>query len=48
MRLIMAKMIWSFDLELEPRSKNWIKDCRVMRLLVKPELAIKVREVQRA
>ncbi|RFU24287.1 hypothetical protein B7463_g12050, partial [Scytalidium lignicola] len=47
MRLIMAKIIWSFDLELETRSEDWMDRCRVMRLWWKPELAVRVREVVR-
>jgi len=47
MRLIMAKMIWSFDLELDPKSSNWLEGCRVKTLWVKPELAVRVREVVR-
>ncbi|OTB09038.1 hypothetical protein M426DRAFT_316328 [Hypoxylon sp. CI-4A] len=48
MRLILAKIIWSFDLELEDRSQDWLEQCKVMRLWVKPELAVRVKEVVRA
>ncbi|KAK0614865.1 cytochrome P450 monooxygenase [Bombardia bombarda] len=47
MRLIVAKVFWSFDLELEERSQDWLDRCRVMRFWVKPELAVKLRDVQR-
>ncbi len=47
MRLIMAKMIWSFDLELDPRSANWMDECLVKTLWIKPELKVRVREVVR-
>ena len=47
MRLILAKMIWSFDLELDPKSENWEKECKVMTLWAKPELAVQVKEVMR-
>jgi hypothetical protein len=47
MRLILAKMIWSFDLELDPRSENWMDECKIFTLWKKPELAVRVREVVR-
>lgn len=47
MRLILAKMIWSFDLELDAKSENWIKECKVMTLWDKPNLAVHVKEVGR-
>lgn len=48
MRLILAKIIWSFDLELDPKSKNWIEECKVTLLWRKPELDVIVKEVKRA
>lgn len=48
MRLILAKMIWSFDLELDPKSENWMKECKVKTLWEKPELAVHVKEVVRS
>lgn len=48
MRLIIAKMIWSFDMSLEPESANWIKACKVMTLWAKPELMVRVTEVARS
>ncbi|KAK5174974.1 uncharacterized protein LTR77_000110 [Saxophila tyrrhenica] len=47
MRLILAKMIWSFDLELDPKSDDWMKRCKVNTLWEKPELAVRVKEVVR-
>ncbi|KAF7596239.1 hypothetical protein BBP40_002772 [Aspergillus hancockii] len=47
MRLILAKLVWSFDMELEERSWDWIDRCRVMRFWVKPDLAVRLREVKR-
>ena len=47
MRLILAKMVWSFDMELEARSQNWMDECKVMTLWAKPELAVRVKEVVR-
>jgi len=47
MRLILAKMIWSFDFELQPSSANWDKECRTELLWVKPPLLTTVKEVVR-
>ncbi|KAF3769441.1 benzoate 4-monooxygenase cytochrome P450 [Cryphonectria parasitica EP155] len=47
MRLIMAKILWSFDLELDQTSYDWLSRCKVMRLWVKPELAVRLRQVVR-
>lgn len=47
MRLILAKMIWSFDMELDPRSENWMDECKIFTLWKKPELAVRVREAVR-
>ncbi|GKZ36884.1 hypothetical protein AbraIFM66950_008148 [Aspergillus brasiliensis] len=45
MRLILAKMIWSFEMELDEEvSRDWMQRCRVMRLWQKPELRVRVRE----
>ncbi|PPJ53654.1 hypothetical protein CBER1_00883 [Cercospora berteroae] len=48
MRLIVAKMIWSFDLELDSSSNDWIDRCRVFTLWDKPELAVKLTPVNRS
>lgn len=48
MRIILAKMIWSFDMELDPKSASWIDDCKVLTLWDKPELAVHVKEAVRA
>jgi hypothetical protein len=47
MRLILAKIIWSFDLELDPSSENWLEECKVFALWKKPGLAVRVKEVSR-
>lgn len=47
MRLILAKLVWSFDFELMDKSKDWLDQCKVMRHWVKPELAVKVTQVIR-
>ncbi|EAW09020.1 cytochrome P450 [Aspergillus clavatus NRRL 1] len=44
MRLILAKMVWSFEMELAEGSRqDWLQRCRVMRLWQKPELEVRVR-----
>ncbi|KAK5120239.1 hypothetical protein LTR85_006445 [Meristemomyces frigidus] len=47
MRLIMAKIVWQFDFELDAKSANWMAECKVMTLWVKPELSVHVKEVVR-
>lgn len=47
MRLIFAKIIWTFDIELDAKSKDWMKECKVMTLWDKPELAVHLKEVVR-
>lgn len=41
MRLILAKLIWTFDLELCDSSKGWI-DHKVYLLYEKPPLEVKL------
>lgn len=48
MRLILAKMVWSFDFELDPKSVNWMEECKVLTLWEKPELAVHIKEVIRS
>ena len=47
MRLILAKLVWSFDMELDPKSKDWMEECRVKTLWDMPELAVHVQEAVR-
>lgn len=42
MRLILAKVIYNFDLELCPESRNWT-DQRVFGFWEKPPLMVKVK-----
>lgn len=46
MRLIMAKLIYNFDFELDERCQDWEKDMKVMVLWQKPSLLVKVKEAQ--
>ena len=43
----MAKIIWSFDFELDPQSKGWMSECKVQVLWDKPALMVHVKEVGR-
>ena len=47
MRLFLAKLVWTFDFELDDSSRNWMDECRVMLVWQKPELYIKLKEVER-
>lgn len=42
MRLILAKIIWNFDMTLEERSKTWIQQS-VYTLWDKPPLYVKIK-----
>ncbi|KAH7024942.1 cytochrome P450 [Microdochium trichocladiopsis] len=46
MRLMMVHLLWHFDLELMPESRNWAKQ-RVFILWEKPALMVKLMPVQR-
>ena len=47
MRLILAKLVWSFDFELDAKSAQWMDEARVLTLWAKPEMAVHVKEVVR-
>lgn len=42
MRLILAKMMWNFDIDLDPRSEGWLEKNVVYLLWEKPELYVKL------
>ncbi|GFG09634.1 isotrichodermin C-15 hydroxylase [Aspergillus lentulus] len=42
MRMILAYMLWHFDLELHPASKDWIDKQKVFMLWQKPDLMVKM------
>jgi hypothetical protein len=48
MRLILARMIWNFDLELDERSRRWADNMEVYLLWEKPSLFLKLKPVVRA
>jgi hypothetical protein len=45
MRLILAKMLYNFDLELTPTAREWTKGQKVYILWEKPELAVYLKPV---
>jgi cytochrome P450 len=47
MRLIAAKVLFNFDLELKEESGNWLQDQKVFGLWEKPELKVKLVPVKR-
>lgn len=44
MRLILARIIWNFDLELAPDSKDWAKGQSVFFFWNKPELNVSLKQ----
>ncbi|KAF2803086.1 cytochrome P450, partial [Mytilinidion resinicola] len=47
MRLIMAHLVWNFDLELDKRAENWIDRNKIFILWEKVELLVKLTPVTR-
>jgi hypothetical protein len=47
MRLILAKMLFTFDMELDEQSKDWMTGQKVYGLWKKPALTVKLQRVQR-
>lgn len=47
MRTILTKLLWSFDLELDERSRGWIDKQRVFLLWEKPELWVKIKRAEK-
>jgi cytochrome P450 len=47
MRLILAKVLWHFDMELVDKEKDWMKDQKVFTLWDKPSLMVKLVPVKR-
>lgn len=45
MRLILAKIIWNFDLAIEDDSRDWLKDQPVYALWDKPALNVRLTPV---
>jgi cytochrome P450 len=47
MRLIIAKVLFSFDLELVDKSQDWFEGQKVYTLWQKPSLMVQLRPVKR-
>jgi hypothetical protein len=47
MRLILTKIVWNFDFELLPASKNWAESQRVYTLWEKKPLMVKIKVARR-
>lgn len=48
MRLIMAKILWNFDLELSPESDNWNEKLIIHGLWRKDPLMVQLKPVLRS
>jgi hypothetical protein len=44
MRLILCKVLFSFDLELLPECRNWIADQKIYSLWEKTPLMVKIKD----
>ncbi|KAF4461041.1 cytochrome P450 [Fusarium albosuccineum] len=42
MRLILARVVWNFDLELDPKSQDWLQQNEAFTLWQKPDLYIRL------
>lgn len=47
MRVVMARMVFEFDMELSERSKNWLKEAKVYTIWKKTELFLRLTPVKR-
>lgn len=47
MRLILAKVLFNFDLELVDPKQDWMKGQRVFTLWEKPSLMVRLKAVER-
>ena len=47
MRVVMARMVFDFDMELSERSKNWLKEAKVYTIWKKTELFLRLTPVKR-
>jgi len=48
MRLIMARLIWNFDIELaDQEDKTWLDQCVFLNLWLKPPLNVRLTPVTR-
>ena len=47
MRLILARLLWNFDVELDERSRRWIDEMNIFVLWEKQPLFVKLTPVVR-
>jgi hypothetical protein len=47
MRLVIAKVLFNFDLELVDKTQDWMKGQKVFTLWEKPSLMVKLTPVER-
>ena len=47
MRLILAKVIFNFDLELVDKERDWMREQKVFALWEKPALEVRLHPVKR-
>jgi hypothetical protein len=47
MRLVLARMVFEFDMELAERSKNWLKQAQAYTIWKKTELYLRLTPVKR-
>jgi hypothetical protein len=47
MKVILARMIWNFDMELCEESKDWVKGQPIYLVYDKPPLMVKLKPVVR-
>ena len=47
LRLIMVKLLWNFDLELEDESRGWMEQQKIWGFWVKPPLMCRLKAVKR-
>lgn len=46
MRLVLARVLWNFDLALEEESKGWIEGMPIFTLWQKPPLQVRLSAVR--
>lgn len=47
MQILLAKLVWHFDMELSDKQTTWVQDLRVYGLWDKGPLMIRVKEAER-
>lgn len=47
MRLVLARLIWNFDITLSPQSKGWLESQKAYFLWQKPALKVQLTPVSR-